>query len=333
MNAIAPDSLLEAALNQLEPADADRLDRALEADAALADRLAQTRAGLGRLLDDGEGPEPPVGLAGRALARVAAEGHRTAPRRPVLEFAPARIPFRWADVAVAAGIFLASLITLIPAIQRGQWRMQQSACEYNLHTLGVALAQYSGDQGSYPYLEDDSPASCAGAYPVLLGEAGLLPGVAHLDCPGNGRNRLPNYVPTLADLRVQEERSPVSSPLLCDADYAYHLGYRTPSGRERPVAVTQPGHLQSLLPLLGDRPAHRRGPGGEVQILDGNSPNHGGAGQNVLFADGSVRWHPTRRLGPVDADIFLNDQRRPAPGVKPFDAVLAPGITPFHCKD
>ncbi|HWE35235.1 MAG TPA: hypothetical protein VG406_01585 [Isosphaeraceae bacterium] len=333
MNATAPNLLLDATLNQLEPAEVDLLDRALEADADLADRLTRLRAGLDRLLDDGNGPEPPVGLAERTLARVAADGHRARSRRSVLDFVPVQVPFRWADIAVAAGIFLASLITLIPAIQRGQWRMQQAACAYNLHTLGVALAQYSGDQRSYPYVEDDSPAGRAGAYPVLLSEAGLLPSVTHLDCPGNGRNRLPDHVPSLAALCEQEELSPVSSPVLCDADYAYHLGYKPPSGRARPVAFAQPGHLQAILPLLCDQPAHRRVAGGGVRILDGNSPNHGGVGQNVLFADGSVRWHSTRRLGPVDADIFLNDLRQPAPGVKPFDAVLAPGITPFHGKD
>ena len=65
------------------------------------------------------------------------------------------------------------------------------------------------------------------------------------------------------------------------------------------------------------------------RILDGNSPNHSGRGQNVLFSDLHVGWHSTRRLGPHDADMFLNDERRPGPGVRLMDAALLPGLFPF----
>ena len=65
-------------------------------------------------------------------------------------------------------------------------------------------------------------------------------------------------------------------------------------------------------------------------IKAGNSPNHGGRGQNVLFGDGSVRWFRTRNAGPHDPDLFLNNDQQPRPGVHVSDSVLMPSKMPFH---
>ena len=106
------------------------------------------------------------------------------------------------------------------------------------------------------------------------------------------------------------------------SDYAYNVGYREPTGEHRPVSAVH----TSLSPLLADQPAHDDFP----HIYPGNSPNHGGRGQNVLYSDLHVGWHNTRRLGPLDADMFLNEQRQPAPGIHPADAALLPSRFPFR---
>jgi hypothetical protein len=49
----------------------------------------------------------------------------------------------------------------------------------------------------------------------------------------------------------------------------------------------------------------------------------------VLFTDGHVLWHPTRRVGPIDTDLFLNAEQHIAPGVNQSDAALAPSLVPF----
>ena len=52
-------------------------------------------------------------------------------------------------------------------------------------------------------------------------------------------------------------------------------------------------------------------------------------GQNVLFTDLHVGWHNTRRLGPHDQDMFLNNEQQPGPGLGVLDAVLLPSVFPF----
>src|SRR5262249_4603532 len=152
---------------------------------------------------------PPPDLARRALELVAEHRGprpRPRPRRSVLDLVPVVVPFRWADVAVAAGIFLASLITLIPAVQRSQARLGQPRCPSNLQRLGVPLTQHPTSQGVFPYVARESPAPRAGAFAVLLHEAGLLPDASPLDCPANGPNHLGGPLPSYEALCSMEAR-------------------------------------------------------------------------------------------------------------------------------
>ena len=81
----------------------------------------------------------------------------------------------------------------------------------------------------------------------------------------------------------------------------------------------------SQIPVLADQPDHED----FLTIRDGNSPNHGGRGQNVLFGDGSVRWFHSRLVGPYDPDLYLNNDHQPRPGVHVSDSVLMPSKIPF----
>ncbi len=105
-------------------------------------------------------------------------------------------------------------------------------------------------------------------------------------------------------------------------DYAYNVGYRHPTGHPGPHEL----NLSSGMPVLADSPYHVN----FATIGDGNSPNHGRRGQNVLYGDSSVRWLGTRRASPHDPDIYLNNDRKARPGVHFQDAVLVPSKVPFH---
>ena len=311
------DELLDLALGRAEPPGCDTLELRIADDPEAARTLDRLRRRLDLLLDDGlDDLEPPRGLASRTLARVAA----APPRRNLLEFAPVRVPFRWTDVAVAAGIFAAGVLTLLPAFQRGKAQVEQAACTYNLQQLGYALRLYSNAHGAYPYVKADDPSPRAGAFAVLLHDVGLLDKPEDLDCPANGTRRMPAALPHYRDLCRAESQAAGCPPCLHHIDYAYSLGYEHGPGRPGPAPAERSGVPQHTIPLLADRPADDA----HGRILPGNSLNHAGHGQNVLFGDGHVSWHPDRRLNPLDADMYANDRHTTGPGLSPHDAVLVP---------
>ncbi len=103
-------------------------------------------------------------------------------------------------------------------------------------------------------------------------------------------------------------------------DYAYNIGYRHTTPPSDPFN----SGLASQIPVLADQPNHDN-----ARIRDGNSLNHGGRGQNVLFGDSSVRWLRSRQVSPVDPDLYLNNNHQPRPGISALDSVLVPSHTPF----
>lgn len=311
--------MLDYVFRQSDEVARAQVQRTLADDPALAQRLERLERAVERLADDGEDIEPPPGLAERTIRFV--EERRRA-RRAILDFVPVKVPFRWADVAVAAGILLAGLVTLLPAVHRSRQRMDQAGCGFNLQQLGLGLAQYADAHHYYPYAAPGSPAAHAGTFPAMLKDAGLLTDVTTLDCPCNGKCGATNeHLPSHAELALLRFQDPERYRKLLCWDYAYNVGYQHTPGRPGPVRAIH----SSNVAILADQPPHADG----TDVLEGNSPNHGGRGQNVLFADLHVRWHNTRRTSPVDSDMFLNEARRPAPGLGPNDAVLLPGPFPF----
>lgn len=316
--------MLDYAMGQLEGSPLQPIEQDVATDPDVAEQIQRLERSIRALVDDGEMIEAPRGLARRTMTFVAEHGVR---RRSILEYIPVKVPFRWADVAVAASILVAGLLTLVPAMHRSRDRMDQAGCGFNLQQLGLGLAQYAMAHNTYPYGSADNPKSAvahAGSFVAMLHEAGLLHDPERLDCPCNGtsshRGPLPD-VKTLTQIRLKDQNAYID--LLC-WDYAYNVGYRRASGAPGPITAS----ASEAIPLLADQPAHED----TQRILEGNSPNHGGRGQNVLYSDLHVRWHNTRQLGPHDDDMFLNDDHRPAPGVRLMDAALLPGRFPFAGK-
>ena len=293
-----PDDLMDYALGQLEGPMGEDVEREIAGDPALASRADRLELALHRLLDDGDDVGPPVGLASRTVAFVA---ERTS-KRQILDFVPSRVPFRWADVAVAAGVLLAGLLTLLPAVNAGRSKAAQMNCGFNLQQLGVSLANYAARHNHYPDVRSKGPGSHVGAYAVVLKDENLLRDLRSLHCPCRGT------CPTTEGPRPDPHH----------IDYAYNVGYRhQPSAEAEPIKLAA---LPASTPILADQPPHD-----DRTILPGNSPNHGFRGQNVLFTDLHVQWFSTRRVK-LDRDLFLNDNDRPEPGIGPLDAALVPAV-------
>jgi hypothetical protein len=313
------DEMIDFALGQLEVLqrqDIEKIVRTDVEDTALVERLGQV---IHRLLDDGHSYEPPPGLAQRTLSLVAQSRTRA---RSILDSVPVQIPYRWADLAVAAGIFIAGILTLLPALQRSRERMSQAGCVFNLQQLGNSLAQYASVHPFYPYPASRPADTHAGMFAVLLHDSGVLHDLTLLDCPYNGPcpNRsqdLPNFEQVDQIRRTDPERY---RRMLC-WDYAFHVGYRDGLGRPRPLESRPQMHV----PVVADQPPHDN----FLCILEGNSPNHAHRGQNTLFSDGSVRCLRTRHVSPHDSDLYLNNEHKAEPGVNVQDAVLMPSKIPF----
>ncbi|MEW4567637.1 hypothetical protein AB1L88_07180 [Tautonia sp. JC769] len=323
-------ALFDEAFGQLDDDGREQLDLAAASDPSLADRRARFRGALALLLDSDD-PEPPSDLAARTTARL--RRHAEEPR--ILEFAPSRPRARWVDVGVAAAVMLIGLMSLVPAVRHQQQSVSKLMCTDNLRQIGLAMSQYAATHHTFPYVDPSCPASYVGAAFVQLNEDGLLHDHRTLDCPCDGTSRTTEQLPQFAELLGRERHRPGTCREDIRVDYAYHLGNVHPT-TNRPIPL--PFNVDNRVPLVADQPPFRldrassngQGSGVGGVILVGNSPNHAGAGQNVLFTDGRVEWRRTRWIGSFDVDVYLNQSNLTRPGVHFRDAVLTPCVMRFR---
>jgi hypothetical protein len=158
-------------------------------------------------------------------------------------------------------------------------------------------------------VEVEPPRNFAGVYVPMLADAGALGADVNTACPA----QLPRPTTTcsLKELDELSRRRPDEYHALTrdlGGDYAYSLGYR--EGGELMGLRRDSG---DLLPILADR-ARTDG--------RGNSPNHGGAGQNVLYIGGQVRWCVEPTVGVDRDDIYRNLKNQVLAGEHQLDTVL-----------
>ncbi len=314
--------LIDDTLGLLDDHQSEQLQQKAAQDPELAAQRDRLHQAISALLDDGDDIEPPPDLVNRLHNRI--EQHQRQ-RSRILDFGRSSIPFRKQDVAVAAAIFIACLVTLIPAVHRSRLAYQQDNCLNNVRQIGLALGQYADAHQEYPYVNPDCPGSYVGAFALLLRDGGYLTDPAVLDCPLNGNDPVLVDVKTFDDLCAQEAKGKGTARHAVSADYAYSLGYRSQNGQSVPAPV--PVRSDAFVPLLADQPPHDQT---ARQIHNGNSPNHGGGGQNVLFTGGQAKWLRSRFVHAQDKDLYLNEASRPAPGLHARDAVLQPAVYRFQ---
>jgi hypothetical protein len=313
------ENLVGYLLDALEPDERRAVEAHLRASPEARAKLEVLRRALAPLAADAGHSDPPPGLALRTLARVAE--YRCRPLPPAPKPPPSQRgsgPPRWfrrADVLVAASILVVVGGLFAPWLVRERALSQRVACQNNLRALWAALEAYSEEAGgrahAFPRVEASGPRSAAGAFVPQLRDAGVLdPAVVSVGCPAQGRR--PAADVSVRDLEEAFARGPEEyGRLVRDlaGDYAYPLGYR-----EGGVLVGLTRDSGDLMPLLADR----SGPDAA-----GNSPNHGGAGQNVLYVGGPVRWATGPNAGVGGDNIYVNRQYRLGPGVRREDSVLA----------
>jgi prepilin-type processing-associated H-X9-DG protein len=291
-----------------------QVDAHVRANPGARRRLESLRLALIPLSADKEVSPPPHGLAARTIARVAEHCCLATPPRPVIRAEPPRSWWRRADLVVAASLLLMALGIGLPALLRlhesSGWPARVE-CKNNLRIFSEALHAYHNQHGRYPSVVEERPRDAAGMVAPILVSAGVLREPASVRCPGNGPGfPCPLTLEQLHALSL-DEFTRQSGNLI--PSYAYSLGHRDDDGNFFGPVVPE-GQQEADFPLLADAPPMAGGPG--------NSVNHGGAGQNVLFADGHVTFMTVRNIGFNKDDIYTNNANKVAAGLDPFDIVL-----------
>jgi prepilin-type processing-associated H-X9-DG protein len=312
------DNLVGYLLNALDPLTQRQVEAYLDAHPDARARLELLRQALAPLEADRDVADPPPGLADRTLQRVA-ESPAELPRTPKVaserEFGSPRTPWRRADVLVAAVLLLAVLGTMFPWVLQIRARGERPdnpahlvQCQNNLRQFYQALRAYHDHHRHFPNVNDiEGPRPAAGMVVPYLIDQGYLPRSASVHCPSAGGSGACPW--TLKQLQAMSpEEFDTSAPHL-NPGYAYSLGYLEQSVcLSVSLVMLKPSSLQ---PLMADCAA-------EDATKGDNSPNHGGKGQNVLFADGSVSYKTSRLLN--GDDLYLNKFKKVAAGASADDS-------------
>lgn len=284
------DELIGYLLDGLDPLEQDRIERALEADPDLARRAERLRQAIIPLACD-DRIEPPKGLAERTVAAVRAD----AALRTPTDCPGASARSRPLDVIVSVGILVVLAALVLPALITLRGDQERLMCANHLRALGVALAAYAEQEGGQlPYVAPAGLANNAGIFAVELRARDLLPEVTTLLCPS--ANNAVAIVPAPEQL-IRERSNPVGWDRvrrLMAGSFGYELGFEAGMGHSGRAI----GSAHRV--MAADRPPRET----EYIAGMGNSPNHGGKGQNLLYADGSVHWLPVRTV--AGDDIFSN---------------------------
>jgi hypothetical protein len=321
------ENLIGYLLNSLDPDAYRQVDEYLRAHPGAAAKVERLRHALAPLAD-AEQPAPPPGLVVGTLARIA-EYQCRPPLPPIPKPKPSdpepsdwRLPRRM-DFLVAASLLLVVGGLVTAWVSRQQHHAKVNACQNNLRLWWVALEQYSGQNNhSFPRVEAEKSRSFAGVFVPILQDAHLVTPEMSVTCPGSGPfQEVPLYsTPQIAAAYQSNPQGYIAMLPTVGGSYAYSLGY------------IENGKLKSLrdddgdlLPIMADRPP--RG-------LSGNSPNHGGYGQNVLYIGGNVSWCTGRNVGVELDDIYLNKSGRLQAGEGRNDTVLGPSeASPYTRHD
>lgn len=326
----------------LDALDADEratLEQRLHQDTRLRHELELLHESLEPLRVDEGTWDPPQGLAARTCAFVARHTldrpkvERAATnRRPVRTLAPEktlapattgaffRSSWSFADMAVAAGIFLAATTLLFPALQHSRNNARIAGCQNNLRQLGTSLAEYSQFNGNYfPSIPSAGNLAAAGLYAVQLAEKQLLPEEQLLLCPSSQLVAQREacdlfHLPCRQDLETASGAQLASLQKKMGGSYGYTLGYLE-DGEYRSVR----NQGRSNFAIMADTPS--------LDVEGRHSLNHGGCGQNVLYEDGHVKYVTSCMPNDLADHIYLNDDGLMAAGIHEQDSAIGSSHT------
>jgi prepilin-type processing-associated H-X9-DG protein len=335
---MTPD-LLGYLLHSLEPAEERAVEEFLEGSPEARQQLLRLRQRL-QPLDSWEQPDPPADFFYRTLRAIAArrteksEAARATLTTPVpladrprpaaiirpwaiSEVAPGISSWRRPDVWVSIAMLLMVCLSIPPVLRFVRERAHQVECRENMRYFHPSLVHYADMNGGFlPGPQASGPLARAGVVVPTLYDNGLLTDRCKIGCDPSCSMR-----PVALQEVRQHDPNDAGFWTRLGGSYGYQLGYVVHEGntvRLMPIRIGDGNNT----PILADRPPRA---GEANDFYTGNSPNHGGRGQNVLYLDGHICFQVTRQSQKTDdMDIYLNQQRKQAAGTHARDSVLAP---------
>jgi hypothetical protein len=323
--------LLGYLLGALEPAEMAAVERELENNPRLRKDLAAIEAAMTPLgfpdrEDDVDYAGPPLGLADRTcdfiddaatdvipkpMPASVGRSHASTTSGDAVGLRPTGRSLRRSDVIVTASVLLAAVSLLFPAIWSSRQAAQITACQNNLKSLGLSLAEYAGRSadGRIPLIPASGNRSNAGFYASLLHDRQLLTEPGLLICPSSelAQQRAAFRIPSLAEIDRAKGEGLVRLQRVMGGSYAYNMGYV-----EDGLHCAPKHEHRAHYALMSDAPA---------AFPERQTKNHRSCGQNILYEDNSVRFV----VNPCDElcdDPYLNRSGLVAAGLDCADVVL-----------
>ena len=300
--------------------DAQRqVEASLRESPELRSRLELLQRAVAPLAADPDVPDAQPSLVLSTLARIAEYQCRKlpdAPPPPRSQSAPSGRHWLRRPDALVAALLLIVLGGIGSSFVLHLWRDYHGrvACQDNLRRVWMGLQGYcEAHDGDFPRVEEKGPHGVAGIFVPVLGDSGMLGSQVSVACPSQ-EPRPPQHR-SLQEMEELYARDPIrfrTEARVLAGGYAYTLGYVDGAGYH---GLRR--DLGDRLPIIADRL--------DDFSTQGNSPNHGGAGQNVLYIGGHVEWRTSRFAGINGDDIFVNRDNRVLAGKDREDTVLGPG--------
>jgi len=230
----------------------------------------------------------------------------------------------WRQVMTAAAVFLIGVSLLMPVMSRVQSDANRTACAMGQQAIGAGFASFAeSNQGFLPRYavkpntawwrvgekaSANQPVQSNSANLYLLARLGYV-SPDQLNCPAN------RHAPTPGSLTAKHFDFPSHAAI----SYSYQNQFR-------PKATKLSASPQSV--ILADRNplfiiTVQRFARDQNASIAAPSVVHGSRGQNMLIADGSVRWS-VRPLSPRSSDGQTPANIGPAVGVKRYTATEPP---------
>ena len=200
--------------------------------------------------------------------------------------------FTLLELLVVVTIIALLVGLLLPAMARARGEARKAVCKSNMKNFGLAISMYSNDYNE--------------VYPTR--GLGLTVGVDDLRGLGSMCLLYDSYITAKRIFQCPSTTDNASDLLVgLNMDRAQGLITAKPAGNSYAYDSQKPPQADPGTAIAADR----HDPNNRLR----NSPNHGNAGQNVLYYDGHVEWAPTPNAGLNNDHIWAHWDYRPGPNV------------------